>query len=70
MFIYFGVVKQHSVRTGELLGRSCCVVRANNEDEARKKIWAKCGHDNAAIDFVEEIGTVDLDNVYNYTVYL
>lgn len=70
MFIYFGVVKQHSVRTGELLGRTCCVVRAMNEDEAREKIWAKSGNDNATIDFVEEVTSADLDSVYNYTVYL
>lgn len=66
MKIYFCVFAQHNYQTGAVIGKTCCVVNAETEDEAKEKAYALCGSDNTAFCSVEE---VDIYKGYAYTVY-
>ena len=66
MKTYFCVYTQHSHRTGEAIGRTCCVITAENEDIARDKAYEFCGSDSSAFYSIEEIDPI---KGYSYTVY-
>lgn len=66
MKIYFCVFSQHDFRTGEVIGKSCCVVQARDEDEAKEKAYELCGSDNSAYCCAEEVKP---NEGYVYTVY-
>ncbi len=66
MKLFFGVITQHHWRNAQPIGKTCCVVSASNEDEAREKIWKQYGTDSSVMGLVTEIDPVD---GYSYTVY-
>lgn len=55
MNIYFCVFTQHEHRTGRVIGKTCCIVQAESEDEAREKAYEKCGGECSALQFVQRI---------------
>lgn len=59
MNIYFCVFTQHEHRTSRVIGKTCCVVQAESEDEARQKAYEKCGGESSAFQFVEKIDPQD-----------
>ncbi len=65
MKYYFCVIKQFHWRTAEPIGKTCCAVCAENEDEARMKVDKLCG-DHSVFEFAQEI---DPAEGYSYTVY-
>lgn len=66
MKLYFCVFTQHNHRTGAQIGKTCCVVGAESEKDAKEKAYALCGSENTAFCSVEE---VDICKGYAYTVY-
>ena len=66
MKLFFCVFAQHHHRTGEPIGQTCCVVAAEDEEQAREKAYELCGNDASAFRFVEEINTSE---GFRYTVY-
>lgn len=66
MKIYFCVFNQYHHRTGERIGQTCCVVAAEDEEQAREKAYELCGNDASAFHCIEEI---NLDEGFRYTVY-
>ena len=59
MNIYFCVFTQHEHRTGRVIGKTCCIVQAESEDEAREKAYEKCGGECSALQFVQRIEPCD-----------
>lgn len=66
MKIYFCVFTQHHHRTGTQIGRTCCVVAAENKEQARDKAYKLCGNDASAFYNIEEINPYE---GFTYTVY-
>lgn len=66
MKIYFCVYRQHHFRTGAEIGKTCCVIAAENEDEALEKAYGLCGSDSSTFHSIEEINPSE---GYSYTVY-
>ncbi len=66
MNIYFCVFTQHEHRTGRVIGKTCCIVQAENEDEAMEKAYEKCGGESSSFQFVQKI---DLDHGFVFTFY-
>lgn len=63
---YFYVYRQHNVRTGEPIGKTCGVVFADDEESALAKADSLCGSDVSTLDFITEINEKD---GYRFTVY-
>ena len=59
MNIYFCVFTQHEHRTSRVIGKTCCIVQAVSEDEAREKAYEKCGGECSALQFVQRIEPCD-----------
>lgn len=66
MKLFFYVITQHQSRTGEPIGKTCGVLYAENEEEAREKVFAEVGNDSASFQFAEEI---DPEKGFHFTVY-
>ena len=66
MKIYFCVFTQHHHRTGVQIGQTCCVVAAEDEEQAREKAYQLCGNDTSAFRCIEEINPSE---GFRYTVY-
>lgn len=66
MNIYFCVFTQHEHRTGRTIGKSCCIIEAENEEQAREKAYAMCGGESSVFQFVEQIHP---DQGFTFTFY-
>lgn len=66
MKIYFCVFKKHHHRTGVQIGQSCCVIAAEDEEQAREKAYELCGSDVSAFHSIVEINP---SKGFTYTVY-
>ena len=58
-YIYFCVFTQHEHRIGRVIGKACCIVQAESEDEAREKAYEKCGGECSALQFVQRFEPCD-----------
>lgn len=65
MKLYFYVLSQHNCRTGAILGKTCGVLQAKDEDQALKKLEKRIGL-NTALCSIEEFSPV---SGYEFTVY-
>lgn len=63
---YFYVYRQCNVRTGVPIGKTCGVVFADNEEDARTKADRLSGSDVSVMEFITEINEKD---GYQFTVY-
>lgn len=66
MKLYFYVLSQHSYRTGKIIGKTCGVLRAKDEDQALKKLNNKIG-ENTSLCSLDEFSPV---KGYEFSVYI